>query len=236
MIRRTLGACALLLVATLARPLAAQEVVGHLPDESPYADVSGRHSFAFRLGWLAPGSDPAGVGPRGGVLLAGRYEYDITGPLRLTAGTGIAPFLERDVKDPSFTGPLQSAGTREEPIFFLDGGLALGLTGDKTWRGFAPRAHGSLGLVASLQPDYDVGGYRFGPKFLLSYGVGTRYILDRQWELSADLTHAFWRMQYPSAYSDRGATVSPSILGDGKLNPWNGNLMLTIGISRSIGR
>jgi hypothetical protein len=43
-------------------------------------------------------------------------------------------------------------------------------------------------------------------------------------------------MQYPNSYSDDGATVQPSIIGTGRKNPWNGNLMLTIGITRVWGR
>ncbi|MEX2182073.1 MAG: hypothetical protein WD771_08525 [Gemmatimonadaceae bacterium] len=227
---------ALLLATFLARPLSAQDVIGHLPDESPYRDASGRHAFSLQAGWLIPGRDPAGVGPHAGMLLAGLYEYDVTGPLRLTAGAGIAPTLRRDVKDPLVTGPARDAGTREEPLFYLDGGLLLALSGEKTWRGFAPRARTGVGLVASLQPDYDLGGYRFGPKFILSYGLGTGYVISPRWQLNADLTHAFWKMHYPSAYNDDGSSVEPSIVGKGKLDPWNGNLMLTFGLTRIGGR
>jgi hypothetical protein len=56
------------------------------------------------------------------------------------------------------------------------------------------------------------------------------------WEWNADLTHALWRMQYPVAYTDDGTTADPSILGTGKKNPWNGNLMLTVGFTRVLRR
>ena len=235
MIRRTLGALALLCVCLSAAPLAAQ-VVGHLPTASPYEDLAGKHLVALQAGWILPRRDPADVGPKSGVMLIGRYEYDVTGPLWLTGRVGLAPGLARNVRDPILSGAVRELGERVEPLFFLDGGLALSLTGDKAWKGLAPRLHGNLGLVASLNSDYDVGGYRFGPKFLLSWGVSMRGVTGGVWEWNADITHAAWRMQYPVAYTDDGTTADPSILGTQRKNPWNGNVMLTVGVTRVLRR
>lgn len=232
MIGRILGACGLLL---LAIPASAQ-VVGHLPAESPFQDATGRHMAALQVGFIFPGKDPGGVGPQNGLMLLGRYEYDLPGPMFLTARTGFAPGLTRNVKDPELTGAARNVGTRVEPLFLLDGGLALSLTGDKAWRGLAPRVHGNLGMVSSLNSAFDVGGYRFGPKFMPSWGVSIRGVTQKDWEWYADLTHAIWRMQYPNSYTDDGASVTPSIIGTERQNPWNGNLILTFGITRVWGR
>lgn len=232
MIGRILGACALLV---LAHPAAAQ-VVGHLPGDSPFQDATGRHMGALQIGFIAPGSDPAGVGPQSGLMLMGRYEYRLPGPMWLSARGGLAPGLQRNVKDPELTGAARNVGTRNESLLMLDGGLVLSLTGEKAWRGLAPRVHGNLGMVASLNSDFDVGGYRFGPKFMPSWGFSVRGVTQKDWEWYADLTHALWRMQYPSSYTDDGATVEPSIIGTQRQNPWNGNLVLTFGITRVWGR
>lgn len=234
MIRRTLGACALLLVALVHS--ADAQVVGHLPSESPFTDATGRHVAAAHLGFFLPSTDPAGVGPQGGLMLMGRYEYDVPGPLWLTARGGFAPSTTRNVKDPLFADAQRNSGTRSETIAFADWGLALSLTGDKAWKGLAPRAHGNMGAVGSLNSDYDVGGYRFGPKLMLSYGLGVRGVSAGRWEWSVDLTHAFWRMQYPASYKDGGAVPEPSILGTDRTNPWSGNLFLTGSISRVWGK
>lgn len=234
MIRRTLGACALLL---LSAPLALNaQVVGHLPSNSPFTDATGRHAVSVQAGMIFPGDDPAGVGPKSGIMLIGRYEYDVPGPLWLTSRVGLAPGLERTVLDPLLTGPARVVGPRNESLIMLDGGLSLSLTGDKAWKGLAPRVHGSLGMIASLNSDYDVGGYRFGPKFMPSWGFAVRGVTQKDIEWYVDLTHALWRMNYPGAYTDDGSTVDPSIIGTGKTNPWNGNLMLTVGITRLWGR
>lgn len=230
--RWTLGACALLMFAS---PLDAQ-LVGHLPQESPFVDATGRHVVSIQPGWILPRRDFAGVGPKSGLFVMGRYEYDVPGPLWLTSRLGYAPGLERQVKDPELTGAARDAGTRTEPLMLLDAGLALSLTGDKSWKGLAPRLHGSLGMVASLNSAYDVGGYRFGPKFMPSWGLAVRGVTGRDWEWYADATHAWWRMQYPSSYTDAGSTVQPSIIGDRIQNPWNGNWALTVGITRVWGR
>ena len=232
MIRRTLGAFALVLVAL---PLSAQ-VVGHLPEESPFTDATGRHTLSVQTGFFLPSGDPAGVGPKKGLMFLGRYEYDVPGPLWLTSRVGIAPGIERTVLDPLLIGPARIVGPRNETMFLLDGGLSLSLTGDKAWKGLAPRLHGSLGIIASLNSDYDVGGYRFGPKFVPSWGLAVRRVTTTNYEWYVDITHALWRMQYPSAYTDEGSTVTPSIIGTTKLNPWNGNLMLTFGLTRVWGR
>jgi hypothetical protein len=232
--RRTFGAFALLLLSIA--PLTAQDVVGHVPAESPFRDLSGKHLTSLQVGWVLPSSDPAGVGPRSGLVVIGRYEYDVNGPLLLTVRSALAPGLVRDVKDPLLTGAARNVGERTEPFFFLDGGLALSLTGEKAWRGLNPRLHTNIGMVASLNSEYDLGGYRFGPKFIWSWGGSVRGVRAGRFEWNADLTYALWRMHYPSSYGGDGSASDESILGDGALNPWNGNLILTFGVTRAFRR
>lgn len=232
MTRRILGAIALLLVAL---PATAQ-VIGHLPDQSPFRDAIGRHSLTLQLGWLKTADDPGGVGPSSGTMVLGRYEYDAPGPVTLTGRFGYAPTLRRDVKDPIFSGPLRHLGTQAEPLLLFDGGLQLALTGDKTFRGVQPRVHGNLGLVTSLQRDFDIGAYRFGPKLALSYGGAARIVTARGFDVHLDVTHMFWRMNYPTAYKSGTGVQEPSILGNGRKNPWTGQLLLTVGITRVWGR
>ncbi len=228
---------ALVLALPLAFPLALRaQIVGHLPDQSPYTDATGRHAVSLQAGFMLPGEDPAKVGPKSGLMLIGRYEYDVPGPIWLTSRVGFAPGLERTVVDPLLTGAARTVGPRRESLVMLDGGLVLSLTGNKSWKGLAPRVHANVGMIASLNSDYDVGGYRFGPKFMPSWGFAVRGVTQRDVEWYVDLTHALWRMNYPDSYTDDGSTVDPSVIGTGKTNPWNGNLMLTVGITRLWGR
>lgn len=223
------------LVLTVAAPASAQ-VVGHLPEESPFSDANGRHIVSLYLGYVSGVNDPAGVGATGGALFSGTYDYDFASAFFLTTRMGLAPFGERAVLDPLFSGPQRDAGTRKEPLFMMDVGIAASLTGEKAWKGFAPRVFTNVGFITSLNSDYDIGQYRFGPKFNLSYGLNLRRVTGGSWEWRAELSRMHFRMEYPDAYTEGGSTIPDAILPNSQRNPWSGQTLLTIGIARVWGR
>lgn len=226
---RTRILCTLLLAVAI--PLRAQ-VVGHEPTESPYTDAIGRHIWSGYVGYLTSVNDPAGVGPKGGVLAALTYDYDFPGAFYLTSRIGLAPMTERAVLDPLFSGAQRNVGTRREPLLALDFGLGASLTGEKAWRGISPRVVGSIGYLGAMDPDYDIGEYRFGSKFTLSTGLNIRGVTGKRWEWRADLTRSFFRMNYPALYRGSNATSGAPILDGGAANPWTGQTFLAIGIAR----
>lgn len=226
--------CVLLLLAVTA-PLSAQ-VVGHLPEQSPFTDATGRHVWAGYLGYITGANDPAGVAPKGGLLIALEYDYDFPSAFLLTSRVGLSPFSERNVLDPLFSGPQRNAGTRAEPLYFLETGLSASLTGEKAWRGITPRLITNIGVVGSLNPDYDIGQYRFGPKFSFSYGLNIRGVTGRDWEWRAALTQVNYRLNYPGSYRGDGSDTDDSVIGTGRSNPWAPQTMLSIGIARVWGR
>lgn len=225
----------LFLLVLAAAPLRAQ-VVGHLPTESPYTDATGRHLVSLYLGYLSSVRDPAGVGPGGSPMLAATYDYDFPSPFYLTTRMALAPSAEREVLDPLFAGPQRRIGTQREPLLLMDVGLGASLTGEKAWHGISPRVQTGLGYVSSLQPDFDIGQYRFGSKFTLSLGLNIRGVTGRHWEWRADLTRTYFRMSYPSSYTPDGSTIGSSILPGGTRNPWTGQTFLAFGIARVWGR
>ena len=224
---------ALLLLA--AAPLRAQ-MVGHLPTESPFTDAYGRHLVSLYLGYLSSVDDPAGVGPKGSSLVAVTYDYDFPSAFYLTSRIGLAPSAERNVLDPLFSGPQRNLGTRREPLMVMDVGLGASLTGEKAWRGISPRAVASVGYIGALDPDYDIGEYRFGSKFTMSLGLNIRGVTGKRWEWRADLTRSFYRMTYPGSYTAGGSTIDDPILPGGNQNPWAGQTVFAIGIARVWGR
>lgn len=228
MIRRSLPLVFAILVAT---PLGAQ--VGHTPASSPYEDLRGKQALTIFTGSVAPGGDPAGVGPRTGLQISTRYELLLTGPLWLHVRATYAPQLERTVKDPVLTGSAREIGTSKRPLAAMEAGFGLNLTGNKSWHRVTPQLHGAFGFVTGGTNSFDPGGYRFGNKFTVSYGLGLRVVTGRQWELQADVTHLFWKYDYPNDYRvSSSSTVDTSILQGGPLTPWQGNALLSIGMSR----
>lgn len=219
------------LAASLASaPLAAQ--VGHAPAASPYEDLRGKQAVTLSVGYLVPSGDPAGIGPRNGQMFTGRYELLLSGPLWLVTRVGYAPGLDRTVKDPEAAPGLRVVGTVTEPLYLIDAGFGLNVTGNKSWHGIAPRVTGTLGAVTTLKSAFDVGGYRFGTKFAVSYGIGARIATGSAWEVNTDFSHMLWKLNYPSAYGGDGTADDDSILGGGKLGPWQGSLLMTVGITR----
>jgi hypothetical protein len=224
-----------LLLLVGAAPLSAQ-VVGHLPSESPFTDATGRHTLSGYLGHMSSVNDPAGVGPKSSLLVALEYEYDFPSAFLLTTRVGMAPFAERNVLDPLFTGPQRNLGTRAEPLVFIDGGISASLTGEKAWHGVAPRIFTNVGFIGSTNGDFDIGQYRFGPKFTFSYGVNLRGVTGKDWEWRADLSRLVYRIGYPGSYTGDGGVGDESIIGTGRQNPWTSQTMLSIGIARLWGR
>lgn len=228
MIRRSLP---FLLAAFVAAPLGAQ-VVGHTPENSPFEDLRGRQALTFLTGMIAPGGDPAGVGPRSGMQLSARYELLLTGPLWLQARATYAPSLDRTVKDPVLAGAARNIGTSTRPLAALEAGFGLNLTGNKSWHRVVPQVHTGFGWVTGGTNEFDVGGYKFGNKFTASYGFGLRIPTGNKWEVSLDATHLFWKYVYPEDYGPTGVAGANSIIQTGGLTPWKGNLMLNVGMSR----
>jgi hypothetical protein len=176
--------------------------------------------------------DPAGVGPKGGVLAAVTYDYDFPSAFYLTSRLGFAPSTERAVLDPLFAGPQRNVGTRNEPLIVADLGLGASLTGEKAWRGISPRVVGTIGYIGTTDPNYDIGEYRFGSKFTMSMGLNIRGVTGKRWEWRADLTRSFYRMNYPALYRGGTVTGGDPILSGGPSNPWTGQTFLAIGIAR----
>lgn len=206
--------------------------VGHLPSASPYSDLRGSQAVTFSIGSISPQSDPAGVGPGSGMLLSARHDLRVTGPLWLYTRLSYAPSLTRTVKDPLLTGAARIVGESKRPLTILESGFQFNITGNKSWKRLAPYIHTGFGVATGGTAKYDVGGYRFGTKFIVNYGVGTRIATGSAWELQADLTQSLWQYKYPNDYGGDGTINDQSILGLTSLNVWRQNLRLSVGVSR----
>ncbi len=216
-----------LLLAASAAALPAQQV-GYAPSKSPYRDVEKSMELALLGGHYSATPDPAGVAPQSGQMWGLLYGWHATGPLFLTGSFSRVASV-RHIIDPLALN--RDRGTEAWPLYAIDGGLALSLTGDRTFHGFMPLANFGLGLISDRHTNSDVGEYQFGTKFEFVWGASLRYIPARRWGIRVDLNNRFYSMGYPQTYYVIGKDGTSVVGSRLSKSFWRNNPSLTIGIS-----
>ncbi|MFN2565380.1 MAG: hypothetical protein ABR499_10270 [Gemmatimonadaceae bacterium] len=226
--RLSLGMTTAVLVVA-ARGIGAQ--VGHTPQESPYVDLVYRHEVTTFTGYLNTQRDPARVAPRSGPLAGVRYALYLVGPAYFTARVAYVR-SERTVLD-----PLEPAATRVVlpaagvPLLLADAGMALSLTGFKSWHRLVPELNGGLGVVSDFRTQGDVGGFKFGTRFALSLGAAVRWAPGGRFQLRAEVTDNLYRIAYPSTYYRTASDGTRILPADQPTALWTHNPAVTIGVS-----
>lgn len=208
---------------------AAAQVVGSTPSESPYRDLPWKQSLAFFAGGFDTGRDEAGVGPQPGWLAGVRYDLRIGGPVALVARVAAAP-TSRRVLSPLSPTASRYLGNQQSQLFAGDLGIAMNLTGQKSWHRVVPVLSGGVGVASDFRGTPDAGGYRFGTRFMFTYGLGLRYATKGRWEPRVDFTNYVWQLQYPPEYREKGSDGSDPVVSHGKA-PWMGNHLWSVGLS-----
>jgi len=217
--------------AALSAARAAGGQVGHTPEASPYVDLVYRQEVTTFTGYLATQRDPARVAPRSGPLAGARYSLYLAGPAYFTARVAYAQ-SERTVLD-----PLEPAATRtvlaaaSAPLLLADLGVALSLTGFKSWHGLVPEVGGGVGIVSDFRRNSDVGGFSFGTRFALSLGAGIRWVPGGRFQLRADLTDNLYRIAYPTSYYEPARDGTRILPARQPRALWTHNPSVTLGVS-----
>jgi hypothetical protein len=220
-------------LALVAAPAAAQ--VGHKPDDSPYRDVPWKQSLGVFAGGFDTGRDPAGVGPQPGWLAGVRYDLRIGGPMSLVVRLGGAP-TSRRILDPANPAATRHVGDEDSQLMVADLGLAMNLTGQKSFHRLIPVLSGGVGVASDFRGTPDKGGYRFGTRFAFNWGLGVRYHTDGRWEPRLDFSNSLWQLQYPPAYNVSPSDGSSPIVKGAKKSPWMGNHLWSLGLSYQLFR
>ncbi len=226
---RILASALFTVLLLAARGAGAQ--VGHTPEQSPFVDLIYRHEITPFSGYLDARRDPAGVAPRSAPLVGVRYALWLTGPASFTARVAYGR-TERRVLD-----PLEPVNDRvvipaaNVSLLLADAGVALSLTGFKSWNRLVPEVNGGVGLVSDFRTKADVGGFSFGTRFALTLGAGVRYVPGGRFQLRVDLTDNLYRIAYPDSYYG-AAIVEP----DQPKAIWTHNAALALGVSYLFGR
>jgi hypothetical protein len=178
------------LLALIAAPAAAQ--VGHPPSESPYHDVPFKQEVTVYGGTYQGAIGKAGVGPTGGPVIGARYSIRLGGPVEASAHVARVA-TSRMVKDPLKTGDERLVGEQSFGLYLADVGLALNLTGQKSFHRLVPVVGAGLGVVSGSNSP-DVGGFKVGTPFALNFRAAIRFIPEGN--ISARLEKSDNRIQH----------------------------------------
>ena len=215
---------ALVVVASTAR---AQ--VGYPPARSPYLDLEYSQELTPIVGYYIGRDDPAGVVPGNGALVGLHYEWRAGGPAHLT-GEVARIASSRTVLDPAKPASTRNLGERSWPLWSADFGLGMSLTGARSWHKLVPEAKAGVGFISDFK-SADVGDFKYGTRFALTWGAALRYVPGGKYQLRADFSNRLTSIRYPDVYFRPPATGLTPILTGRDQSVWRNNPSLTIGIS-----
>jgi hypothetical protein len=223
-----------MLVTTLAcvgvaAPLAAQ--VGHVPQRSPYIDLEYRQEASLFGGYYNAGTDQAGVAPGSGPMVGLRYDLRLGGPAALTTKLAYVK-SERDVIDPRRPADQRIVENNAPwPIYTADVGIALNLTGQRSYRRIVPFVNAGVGVATDFKGSADVGAWRFGTPFALSFGGGVKWVPAGNLQVRADVSDQLYQIKYPNSYYI-AASDGTSVLGPkDATSDWTSNIGFSLGVS-----
>lgn len=208
----------------------ARAQVGYPPSRSPYLDLTYSQELTAIFGYYVGRDDPAGVAPGNGPLTGVHYEWRAGGPAHLT-GEVVRIGSSRTVLDPSKPAATRSLGEQSWPIWSADFGLGMSLTGARSWHELVPEVKAGVGFLSDFKSKADVGGFKYGTRFALTWGAALRFVPGGRYQLRADLSNRLTSIRYPDVYFRPTTTgVTPILTGKDK-SVWRNNPSLSIGIS-----
>ena len=216
----------MVVLASATTSVMAQAQVGYPPAESPFRDIPYRQELTVVGGYFAAGKDPVGVAPQGGPVVGVRYEARIGGPAQLAVRVSRV-FSERQLLDPTRPEGDRFYAVQSWPLYLADLGITFNLTGQKSFRGFVPVATMGGGIASDFKGGEDIGGYKFGTAFALSFGAGIRWVSDGRYQVRLDVLDYLYQVRYPNSYFTPSGTQPP--VRSGAQNVWTHNAVITLG-------
>ena len=212
----------------MVRPALAQ--VGHMPDRSPYLDLDYSQELTLLGGYLRARHDPAGIAPLSRSIVGLRYELRLAGPLSFDANV-IAGGGDRNVVDPLKPATTRNRGTASNAVVAGDLGLALNLTGARSWHHLVPQISAGLGGVSSKARD-DSSGFAFGTRFAFVMGGGVKYVpTGSRFQLRADVSDRIFKLDYPDAYYRLASDNTAVLPGSTAKSFYTHHTAFTVGVS-----
>jgi hypothetical protein len=216
-----------LLALLVALPLSAQQV-GFPPAQSPYRDLEYKEELTPYGGWANASTDAARVVPQSASIFGLRYQIHIAGPVAFDADVSRMG-ASRNVIDPTQIASKRILGTTDAAVYGVNVGVALALTGRKSWHFMVPEVRGGVGVVSSEAKD-DVSGYTFGTPFAFTFGGGLKFVSRGRFQMRADATERLYKQKYPDSFY-RTTLDGTSLLTTQSRTFWSNQTLLTVGAS-----
>lgn len=230
-------------LATMAALFVGSEMraqVGYDPRHSPYRDLRESQEVSFFTGYYRARLDPAQVVPRAGPMVGARYQWRAGGPAHVTFDAARVS-SERQVLDPEKSScpsdpstNCKLIGTYRWPLYLADVGLALSLTGARSFYRLVPEVKAGAGIATDFHTQPDVGDFAFGTRFAFTWGAGIRWVPGGRYQLRADFTNHLYAVRYPETYyqaADDGSRIFDAAARFRSKSIWLNNPGFTIGVS-----
>lgn len=230
-------ACTLVAATIAAAPaaLAAQDVVGRLPQDAVMRPLHDGQRIGPFAGWLVTGGDPVGVRAKSSVITGIRYDVFTASPVYVSARI-LDVLGTHDVYLPAAPSKNNRAGTAGANLLGFEAAMEVALTGERSWRGIQPLVNFGLGLITGAGNSFDAGGYQPGTSPLFTYGLAMRFPTGRNGELRADLGWLVYQVRYPRAFRTTPVGDDVALRPTGTMTPLTTNRALTVGWSWGIFR
>lgn len=216
------------LVALLvAFPLSAQQV-GFPPAQSPYRDLEYKQEISPYGGWASASDDPAHILPQSAAIAGVRYQIHLGGPVAFDSDISRMG-SDRRVIDPKQIASKRFLGTTSAAVYGVNVGVALRLTGRKSWHHMVPEVRAGGGVVSSEAKD-DVSGYSFGTPFAFTAGGGLKFVSLGRLQVRADATSRWYKAKYPDSFF-QASSDGTSVLTTESRSFWARQTLLTVGAS-----
>jgi hypothetical protein len=216
-----------LLALLVALPLSAQQV-GHPPAQSPYRDLEFKQELSPYGGWASASSDAANILPQSAAIAGLRYQIHLGGPVSFDSDISRLG-SQRNVIDPKQIASKRFLGTTDAAVYGVNVGVALGLTGRKSWHHLVPEVRGGAGVVSSEAKD-DSSGYSFGTPFAFTAGGGLKLVSIGRLQLRADATSRWYKQKYPDSFY-QASSDGTAVLTTQARSFWARQTLWTVGAS-----
>jgi hypothetical protein len=224
-VKRFLG----VVLACMSAQVASAQMVGFPPARSPFVDVDQTQELTPFIGYFSAKHDPAKVAPTGALTAGLQYEWRGGGPFHIGMDFMYVNST-RTPQDPSKPFATRSLGSQPNPLYAVDGFMALSLTGDRSWHHVIPMAIVGAGLISDFKGP-DVGGFQYGTQFTVPWGLAVRWVPGGRFQLRADARDWLYRIAYPEGYYISTTTDSPILSATTPRSKWGNNFALTLGLS-----